>query len=549
MLNFFRVQTWSTSVYSNQLIVCLVCSLMVLAARASTAEERPAPTTQADANGKRTIANPETIEPDEIAGVVVDDAGQPLEGVLVDVWSWHPGDEVTTDKDGAFRLKVDSDRKKVEVRFLKAGYSPHYIAQQPLGASRFKVALNSDTYLEGQVLGLDGKPVAKTKVLAKQGPQQGDGVLITSVETETMTDDEGRYRLYLYPDTYSIEVSSERQGVIKTRDIRAVRKRDHELNLKLQAGVLFKARVLDAETHEPVAGCVLWHWRSPTLLGKSDTNGDLEIANLLPGEQEFNVGFGEPKKRYTFTIYETAPYGRWWSPNAIHPHQKRMIEPNGWQRNFDNLTIELSRNMAPVTIYVEKGVIVTGRVTDPEGQPVAGATVAPARTGSGNSLTGDTRYSVQTKDDGTYEVCLPASGSVKYNLLAHDGEYSTWRKFAAGVTEPIQTIPGQRIENVDLQLHRPATVRGRVTNKDGRGVAGAQVRAHAHDKRGNRYYDPTTKTKDDGTFELSFIRPGKHFIQVEPFWLSADDAPQATTAIVDLKEGEIAKEISLIQTE
>jgi hypothetical protein len=32
---------------------------------------------------------------------------------------------------------------------------------------------------------------------------------------------------------------------------------------------------------------------------------------------------------------------------------------------------------------------------------------------------------------------------------------------------------------------------------------------------------------------LSFIRPGKHFIQVEPFWLTADETPKGTSVLVE----------------
>ena len=87
-----------------------------------------------------------------------------------------------------------------------------------------------------------------------------------------------------------------------------------------------------------------------------------------------------------------------------------------------------------------------------------------------------------------------------------------------------RTKPGYRVNGLILKLTRPATVKGRV-KADGGNVAGLQVRAHAADLRGNRYYDPTTKTKEDGTFELKFIRPGKHYIQVEPFWLLAAECP------------------------
>ena len=77
-----------------------------------------------------------------------------------------------------------------------------------------------------------------------------------------------------------------------------------------------------------------------------------------------------------------------------------------------------------------------------------------------------------------------------------------------------------------------------MTDSDGRPVAGREVRASAADRLENRYYDPTTKTKADGSYELKFIRPGEHFIQTAPFWLDAREAPDGTSRAVSLTSGE-----------
>jgi hypothetical protein len=181
---------------------------------------------------------------------------------------------------------------------------------------------------------------------------------------------------------------------------------------------------------------------------------------------------------------------------------------------------------------------VTGKVLDPDGKPVAGATVAPALTGTGNSLTGDTRFSVKTDKDGGFRVVLPASGDREYNLIAHDGEYQQWRTWANGVRPPFRTRPGEAIDGVELRLDRPAVVRGRVTDAKGQPIAGREVRASAADRLENRYYDPTATTAADGTYELKFVRPGEQFIQVAPFWLDARQAPEGTSRTETLAAGE-----------
>jgi hypothetical protein len=200
------------------------------------------------------------------------------------------------------------------------------------------------------------------------------------------------------------------------------------------------------------------------------------------------------------------------------------VEPRR-QRNFDDLTFNVLGNTEPVKIFVEKSVSIRGRVIDPDGNPVAGATVAPALTGTGNSITGDTRFSVPTADDGTFRIRLPASGNSKYNLVAHDGKYGEWRRWANGVGDVLHTQPGDDLGDVTLQLTRPSIVRGKVIGADGRPVANHRVRTEPVDMLENRYYDPETRTNVNGEFELAFVRPGEHLVQADPFWLAATDAP------------------------
>jgi hypothetical protein len=201
--------------------------------------------------------------------------------------------------------------------------------------------------------------------------------------------------------------------------------------------------------------------------------------------------------------------------------------------------------MAPVRIVVERQVTIRGKVVDPDGQPVMGATVAPALTGTGNSLTGDTRFSVTTNSGGVFEMTLPASGDHDYNLVAHDGDYQQWRNWANGVLPPMRTKPGQELEDVTLSLTRPAVVRGRVTDADGNPVVGREVRAAASDLLENRYYDPTAKTDKDGSFVLQFVRPGDQVIQVAPFWLKPSEAPSGTSKTVTLTAGQTLENITL----
>jgi hypothetical protein len=262
---------------------------------------------------------------------------------------------------------------------------------------------------------------------------------------------------------------------------------------------------------------------------------------MFPGTFDFQLRAASDKPRAL-----AGNYARWWSDNAAKEHQ-RKAKPDtlGFRRNLDDLTFHIHPGMPPVTIVLERCVTITGRVLDPDGKPVAAATVAPALTGSGNSLTGDTRYSVRTADDGTFEMKLPASGAAKYNLVAHDGNFRQWRTWANGVGEPIRTKPGEEIRDVELRLTRPGVVRGVVLDTAGKPAINREVQAQPVDKLENRYYVPTTRTDKEGRFELRFVRPGEQYIQAEPFWLVAEEAPAETSKRVVVTEGQTSEGVEL----
>lgn len=457
----------------------------------------------------------------EFTGQVVDEKGKPLEGVLVDAWTWCPGDETKTDAEGRFRLSKLGRDGMIEIRFSLPGYSPRHITQQPVGKVVEPIILSNKTYFEGTITDHSGKPLPGQLVRACTGSKQGKGVLISHVWEETTTDEKGRYRLYVFPDAYEFQVRSSSGEVARVSGQVIGMDEDKRVDIALKPGLTFSARLVDSITGELVKGVRLHHWEQPGIEGTSEADGMIRITGMFPGEMQFNVDA------------EKAGYRRWWSESAKQPWEKRQVNENSWQDNFDSLTFDVSADSKPVEIVLERGVEIRGIVKDPTGKPVGGATVAPARTGSGNSLTGDTRFSVPAKADGTFRMLLPASNAAVYNIMAHDGKYKEWRKWANGVLPPIQTKPGERLEGIEIRLSEPATIRGRVVDASGAPVGNREVSARAADALENRYYDPTTRTAADGTFELRFLRAGKHYLQVSPFWLYPKEAPPGTVTLVE----------------
>ncbi len=522
----------ASQISSSALAILLALSLLL-------ADKDSSAIAQEKSNNQDAATKPMVAKAD-LTGIVQDEEGKPLEGVTVDVWHWVPGNETKTDARGRFTLKGFEPEEKVEVLFSKEGFSPRHFPIQPVVDEDWVIVLGNKTYFEGKIIGTDGKPVPDATIRATFGPVRLDGGIADEVPAEGKSRKDGTYRLYVAPGTYDFKVTAGARGVFRETSLVIAENQAKSLDVPLKKGVRFEANVIDSITSKPVEGFILWQWRGAKLFRPSSKEGKIIFEGLLPGEIEFNCGGGNgiDLPHGGGKYYDHGSFGRWWSAEAKHEAQRFYIDDiqTRWQLNCGSLHFDMTPDMPPITIVVEQGVTVTGRVTDPKGNPVENATVAPAKTGSGNSLTGDTRYSVKTAKDGAYKVVLPASNEATYNLMVHDGEYQLWRNWANGVSETMQTEPGKKIENYDLKLTEPATIRGRVTI-NGQPAANVTITTQAQDKRENRYYDPTTKSKEDGTFELKFIRPGKHDI----YLLNENNAHIP----IEVKAGETLEDIDL----
>ena len=111
---------------------------------------------------------------------------------------------------------------------------------------------------------------------------------------------------------------------------------------------------------------------------------------------------------------------------------------------------------------------------------------------------------------------------------------------------PFKTTAGQELGDVELQLTRGGTVRGQVLNSKGKPKPHIGVRAVRMDLLDNRYYVPTTKTDDDGRFELKFIQPGRQHIQGGEFWTPPNVQADGSAQIVNIEPGATIEDMKLI---
>lgn len=532
------VRTWRSLVLA---IVPLAIGLPVaaFAPARNTAEStiETAPEIFADMPDPNSGGDSKPVGKNEIAGIVVDKSGKPIAGAKVDAYSWAPGNDILTGPDGRFRLKFSAKEmidQAVEMRVSNSGFATKAFDSVKGGTADLRVELDDTTWIEGVVTGPDGKPVADADVRAGT-PKMNYGRIVGTYWSETKTDMNGRYRLFLEPAEYEIIARKPGTGIVRI-SYRTVAAGEHTTSdLPLRKGGTLRAKVVDSVSGQPVAGIRLRRWVHNKVYdyeGESGADGVLTIEDIPPSHVDFQV--------------EAPGYARWWSEQAKSQFNRKSVDAKDpflgdWQRNFDDLDFEIGETTKSVEIVVERETTIRGRVFDPEGKPVAGATVAPALTGTGNSLTGDTRFSVRSDADGNFEMKLPASGGRVYNLVVHDGDYFEWRNWANGVSRTLETKPGEVVEGFDMRLTKPAVVRGRVLDKAGKPVPNRMVRTSAKDTLENRYYDPTTTTDAEGRFELKYVRAGEQYVQVYPFYLRADQARQEMSNIVTLKTGDVVE--------
>jgi protocatechuate 3,4-dioxygenase beta subunit len=166
-----------------------------------------------------------------------------------------------------------------------------------------------------------------------------------------------------------------------------------------------------------------------------------------------------------------------------------------------------------VSIVLDAGAIIVGRVVDATGQPVDRATVTgettdgPQREHAFVSATTEEEaaglFTIRDAAPGIYALKIVAAGAGRGSL--------TGVKAVAGRTTDVGTVA----------LGATGTVKGMVVDNDGQGVPGAaiQVRPDAHASYSD---DPSGQTELTGAFEVAGVRPGRVDVYVShPSYVSS----------------------------
>lgn len=334
----------------------------------------------------------------------------------------------------------------------------------------------------------NGTGVANVNVMLQGGdePMRERGIV---------TDADGRFEIDgLARDKYRLGIFKHEELIQRTVIVDA----PGTVDVALPPAGLLRGRVVDAETREPVRDFIL----TIEPLDAAEESSPYGIPGMQRGEST-------PDGTFTATM-TTGPYRVGASSNgytASAPVEVRITE----------------REPAEVEIALDRGVILSGRVTDESGVPIAEADVfvlgdelgqrrkrSATRGGAapGNARTADDgTFTISGIEPGTVVMTVRREGFVPYRkALQLDSPASLDVQLSRGLTlEGVVTRGGKPLEGVQLGAttaaiggdHQPA-----ITDRNGRfvlhGLIAARYTIHAYrDEMNNevRNVDPSRQSE------------------------------------------------------
>ncbi|MBV9185547.1 MAG: carboxypeptidase regulatory-like domain-containing protein [Acidobacteria bacterium] len=193
-----------------------------------------------------------------------------------------------------------------------------------------------------------------------------------------------------------------------------------------------------------------------------------------------------------------------------------------------DINAEDGKTVTGIDIQLDRGATISGRVTS-HGTAIAGAEVRQASQQRGPQAGPQMGGGVTTDADGLYKLDGIAEGARLIEF--HKTGFITAQK-------PVDVKSGKDVQ-LDAELDPGHELRGRVADRSGRGVAGANIRATGV---GERRFDNMIVSDSDGSFVLAGLADGRYQVTAQKEGMvSADasdvDLPQTRPLTLTLDAG------------
>jgi uncharacterized GH25 family protein len=478
----------------------------------------------------------------------------------------------TTDEAGRFTIDGLPADATFEVGAEKRGYGTvtsfnlqdrSSALQYSAGDEDVTLVMPIEARIEGRVLeeGSD-KPVAGIAMVAK-----GANIISYFQGAPVLSQEDGTFAVdSLSPDTYTVgpAVPEGRLADWVAAPVKltlGAGQVSKDVTVKVSKGILFEMHVAETGTGKPIEGASV-HIRSEQaqqwLSGRTNEDGVARIR-VMPGRYlisgVYKQGYASDARQETVTIDENvnqrmerklkeAPKvrGMVYDPagKPLEGADVRIMpgggedvvsdsqggfeivwNPGYWgiegttfcivarheQRNLA-LAMEIAVGKKELDLKLEPGVVLCGKVVDPDGKAIAAARVNTMLNVSnwGSSLA--RRKQITTDDDGAFEI-KAVPGHHKYDITANaDGYGSTRTNVHAD-----NAVEGRLDVGELTLLVANLSVSGKIVDKQGNPVGGAQIESSGW---GDGQPDRCTATADgEGIFTLDGVCEGKINLRVE----------------------------------
>ena len=451
--------------------------------RADHALARSTPTAQvtADPATGEPIVDVRLEDPLQIPGRVVDAAsGFPIEGAAA--WaSASPGHNVLSDPNGVFDLTTRRARGATRVQVTAAGYVSAWVnseAPERAGPAEVSVALKPAAPVAGLVTDAYDQPVAGANVWAEPrnlGPRASVASLRPLRAT---TADDGSFRLpdLVYGSPYRL--TAQAQGFPSTAvDVPPIEPgvATQPVRIVLTKGRQAWGRVVDTDDGAVAGAEVKLRWLE-------DNERFLFRDRLDATEPTATDERGE----FSFPAVSAGEYEVFLSHAEYVRHGNPRAEVPGGEGGID---------LGVFTLVA--GAKIHGLVTNPEREPVAGATIRARDLGS---MDRDQERTATSDADGAFQLTGLPHELIDLQVRADGYTTLVLRGARPGTEEPIV-----------IELKTGALLTGRVVDAAGTPAAGASVRLKPDDftlMRGLDARDLRKRADGDGRFRFEHVGPG-----------------------------------------
>ncbi|HVG22857.1 MAG TPA: carboxypeptidase regulatory-like domain-containing protein [Thermoanaerobaculia bacterium] len=411
-----------------------------------------------------------------VTGRVLDPSGTALSGVAVSASETPTGndrmmmrrvmiggfmsdddDSVRTASDGSFTLRLKEGT--YDFTFKREGFAPKSIRAQSVAANAsrpLETRLDVAAEISGRVTrGGAGVPDVMVSSF-------GEGDNPTAV-----TGPDGSFTLTGLP-AGSTRMSLRKEDAL-INEQRVVTAPARDLVIELPAGGTIRGRVVEKGSSKPITS-----FQAGVSASRSGGGMVMMSAPLLRSFTSDDGSF----------VLENVPPG---ATNLI-------ANATGYSPARLNVDVPEGKTVSDIVLELEQGVRLTGKVTGPNGSPLADASVMvqPSPTGS-FAMTGSLRRAT-TDANGEYtlEGLTPGEETIQFGHPKYTGMSRT------------VTLKG-RESKLDVQLEGGTRISGVVVTDSGAPVADAEVEAFS--ASGGNY---SARTNASGTFEIDAMRPARY---------------------------------------